>query len=154
MRKRKLLVALAGLAVVGATGVVVLWLRPSRVTQANFDRIQAGMSRAEVDAILGPPSDCSTGPLVYGPIYSRVFSSPGPHPPHDYAPRAPILFSLKDGMGEFVEWRSDSQIICVYFYRTGEVQSKGWYDVTRTDQSTIENLLWRVKRHWHRCFPE
>jgi hypothetical protein len=58
-----LLVALAGLAVVIAAGVVVLWPREDRVTRGNFDRIRAGMSRAEVEAILGPPGDYTTGPL-------------------------------------------------------------------------------------------
>jgi hypothetical protein len=43
MRRRKLLVAmvgLAGLAVVVAAGAVVFWPRPNRITQENFDRIR------------------------------------------------------------------------------------------------------------------
>jgi hypothetical protein len=55
-------VVLAGLAVVVAAGAVVLWPRlPSRITRENFDRLKKGMSRAEVEAILGPPGDCRTG---------------------------------------------------------------------------------------------
>jgi hypothetical protein len=52
-----------GLAVVVAAGVVVLWPQPqpsSRVTRENFDRIHDGMSRAEVEAILGPRGDYRT----------------------------------------------------------------------------------------------
>jgi hypothetical protein len=50
MRRRTLLVALA---VVVAAGVVVLWPRANRVTQENYDRIRIGLSRPEVEEILG-----------------------------------------------------------------------------------------------------
>jgi hypothetical protein len=40
-------------AVVASAWVV---MPRSRITQANFDRIQKGMTRAEVKRILGPPS--------------------------------------------------------------------------------------------------
>ena len=57
MRRRKLLIVLvlAGLTVVVVmAGAVVLWPQPpSRITRENFDRIKEGMSRAEVEAILG-----------------------------------------------------------------------------------------------------
>jgi hypothetical protein len=62
MRRRTLLVALAGLAVVVGAGTVVLWPRADRITLENFDRIKKGMRRAEVEAILGPPGDYTTGP--------------------------------------------------------------------------------------------
>ena len=39
MRRRTLLVALAGLAVVVAAGVAVLWPRPARVTPENLSLI-------------------------------------------------------------------------------------------------------------------
>ncbi len=46
---------------VGACALVaflVLKLNPpSRITQQNYERIELGMGRAEVEAILGPPSD-------------------------------------------------------------------------------------------------
>jgi hypothetical protein len=48
VRRRTLLVVLAGLAVVVAAGVVVLWPRADRVTRENFRRIETGMSRADV----------------------------------------------------------------------------------------------------------
>jgi hypothetical protein len=73
MRRRKLLVALAGLAVVGAAGAVVLWRRSAHVTRASCDRIRVGMSRAEVEAILGgPPGDYRAGPTV-GPEFEESF---------------------------------------------------------------------------------
>ena len=61
MRRRKLLVVLAGLAVLVAAGAVVLWPEPpSRITRENFDRVREGMTQAEVEAILGPPGDYRT----------------------------------------------------------------------------------------------
>jgi hypothetical protein len=56
LRRRKLLVVLAGLTV-AAAGAFVLRPQPSRVTLANFARIQQGMNQAEVRAILGEPGD-------------------------------------------------------------------------------------------------
>jgi hypothetical protein len=72
-RERKLLVVLAGLAVVAAAGmvaVVVTWppfqpvrppLNPGGVTPEDFQRIEKGMSRREVETILGgPPGNYAT----------------------------------------------------------------------------------------------
>jgi hypothetical protein len=63
MRARRLLglrmvliLALAGAA------AVALWPRSSRVTRENFERIRKGMSRGEVEAILGTPGDYRTFP--------------------------------------------------------------------------------------------
>ena len=55
MPKRKLLVALTGLAVVVAAGVVVLWPGQAHVTEENFSRIRKGSTEAEVEKILGEP---------------------------------------------------------------------------------------------------
>ena len=63
MRRRNLLVVLAGLAVVVAAGVVVVWSRKDLITRDRYDRIQAGMTRTKVEAILGgPPGDYRTVP--------------------------------------------------------------------------------------------
>jgi hypothetical protein len=49
----------AGLVALAALALAVLWLWPSRVSRANFDRIQLGaMTRADVEALPGP-SNCS-----------------------------------------------------------------------------------------------
>jgi hypothetical protein len=60
-------VALAGLAVVVAAGVVVLWPQQpsSPISRQNFGRIHVGMTQTEVEAILGPPGDYSTSPTEY-----------------------------------------------------------------------------------------
>jgi hypothetical protein len=66
MRSRKLLAALAGLAVVVAAVVVVLWQAPtSRLTLENLGHLREGMTRAQVEAILGAPGDYRTGPLEF-----------------------------------------------------------------------------------------
>jgi hypothetical protein len=77
MRRRKLLVALAGLAVVVAAVVVVLWPfdarfnappAPQRAQPAlTFERCAGfeGKNLAEIEAIVGPPGDYRTRPVEY-----------------------------------------------------------------------------------------
>src|SRR5262245_14338544 len=61
MRRRTLLVALAGLAVTVPVAAWLLWPGQDEITPENYERIKAGMSRAEVEAILGgPPGDYRT----------------------------------------------------------------------------------------------
>jgi hypothetical protein len=72
MRRRKLLVALAGLAVVGAAGAVVLWPPQSpnhRITVENCELMRTGMNRAEIEGI----SWDTTG---FAPIRSRPRQCP------------------------------------------------------------------------------
>jgi len=61
MRRRTVILGLAGLAVMFAVVAVVLRPRPDRITREDYDRIRPGMTRAEVEAILGPPDDYRTG---------------------------------------------------------------------------------------------
>jgi hypothetical protein len=138
MRRPTLLVALAGLAVVVAVGVVVLWPRQNRITQENFDRIREGMSLAEVEAILGPPGDYRTGPTAYEEV----------GPTEEYDPTR-------------MEWWTDTLLIDIDFDETGPLErggtqraAKAWVDpCTRVPQGPLDNLLWRAKRQWHRWFP-
>jgi hypothetical protein len=70
MRRRTLLVVLTVLAVVVVIAVVVTWppsqpvrspLKPGGVTPEDFQRIEKGMSRREVETILGgPPGNYAT----------------------------------------------------------------------------------------------
>jgi hypothetical protein len=59
--RRKPVVVLAGLVVLAA-GALILRARllDYRITAANFERIHRGMTRAEVEAILGPSGDFNT----------------------------------------------------------------------------------------------
>ncbi|MDB5306911.1 MAG: hypothetical protein JWO38_1113 [Gemmataceae bacterium] len=66
MRLRRLvwLIPAALLILVGASVLVPVQYPPSRITQENFDRIQDGMSEAEVEEILGPPGYYNHNPYV------------------------------------------------------------------------------------------
>jgi hypothetical protein len=127
--------------------VVVLWPWTCPVTQENYDRIRDGMSRAEVEAILGPPCDFSTGPLV------RVRAN-RPSDPFSVENFAPItVIGSGDNREELLVWKSDRQLIRINFGPSGRVEDLGMHDVARVNQTAFENLLWRAKRQWHRWFP-
>jgi hypothetical protein len=138
-----LLVALAGLAVVVAAGVVVLSQQnqPDRVTRENYDRIHDGMSRAEVEEILGSPGDYRTG---LGETRFLGRWSP------EWDVISPELF--EDRRSAYW-WHSDSVAIWIEIDESGHVLFKDAYPTRRT-QGPLDNLLWRAKRQWHRWFPE
>jgi hypothetical protein len=146
MRRRKLLVAV-GLAVLVAVGVFVLWPRPNRITRENFDRIKEGLNSTEVEAILGPPGDYTTGPLQHVPWHGLSIFSGEPPPIDDY-----VLSSRWYDGDEVVQWRSDNAIFYVYFGSSGRVHTKCLSYVGRIDQSPLDNLLWRAKRLWRRIW--
>jgi hypothetical protein len=137
MRRRTLLVALAGLAVVVAGGAVVLWPRANRVTRENYDRIQIGMSRADVEAVLGPPGLYASGPLMVG---GTVYSDD-------------VATVMGGERMEEVDWTSDNAIVRVFFRLTGQVGDKCFTEASRMNQTPVDNLLWRARRQWHRWFP-
>jgi len=63
-RSRRLLIVPVALAVVLALGAWVFWPR-SAITRENAEKIAEGMTRADVEAILGGPArDETTGPVV------------------------------------------------------------------------------------------
>ena len=110
MRRRKLLVVLAVLAVVVAAGVWVLWpALASRITRANYALISEGlgggrptMNRAKVEAILGPPGDYRTSPtLCQVPSY--------------------WLNTPTTNFTTLLVWEGDNAIICVHFTPSGFV---------------------------------
>jgi outer membrane protein assembly factor BamE (lipoprotein component of BamABCDE complex) len=136
MRRRKLLLVLAGLAVAVAAGVVVLWPRPERITREDYDRIRPGMTRAEVEAILGPPGDYRNGPTYPDLPRPITLSWSGD-------PDSPSAYWLGDRGGIYV-YRGDPD-------RVGEAS---FVEVQRVPQDPLDNLLWRAKRQWHRWFPE
>jgi hypothetical protein len=148
MRRRTLLVAVAGLAVVVVAGVVVLWPQPpSRITQENCDRIKEGMSRAEVETILGPPGDYRTrlGETLCLDGWGADLADPGP----TVSTWQPFF----EGMSGAV-WKGDSiEILIVCGDYSGRVVRKEVYE-RRVTGNAIDNLVWRAKRQWHRWFPE
>jgi hypothetical protein len=150
MRRRKLLVALAGLAGVIVAGVVVLWpWAPSRITPENIGRIWESMSRAEVEAILGPPGEYRTGPTKHHEMH--VLSG---------IPRRACPYWYFEGMPppqiagvEPEVWAGDSGDAHVYFGHTG-VSSTIFWPAKRVPQGPLQTLLYHAKRQWHRWFSE
>jgi hypothetical protein len=160
MRRRTLLVALAGLAVVIAAGVVVVWQRPlSRITRENCDRIRLGMTRAEVEAILGPPDDYRTGhgESDFGDDSASRWVGDPPGFQHwglgwfAYPNFQPVEGVPTTGMQ--ANWFGDSCRICVVVDDAGRVRDSRVYN-RRLTQGPLDNLLWRLKRQWRRWFPE
>ena len=139
MRKRwRWLLALAGLVVLVA-GASVLWPRADRITQENFDRINDGMSQAEVEAILGPPGDFRTLPPA----------------PVDATHQLPIdTTDPTDESIHEVRWFGDKGWIVVGFTNNDQVTSVASFDAaSEIPNGHLDNLLWQAKRQWRRWFP-
>jgi hypothetical protein len=140
MRRRKLrwLLLLVGLAVVVAVGAFALWPRKDRITRENFDRIQNGMSLAEVEAILGPPGDHRTRPTTYEPHFLE--------PPRlaDRVASQPAV--------DIKKWQGDAGDVEVVF--SNGKRSAAFYATDPVNQGPLDNLLWRAKRLWRRLFRE
>jgi len=111
---RKLLV-LAGLAVLLVVAVVVL-RRPGRprprtsISKAAFRRIEIGMTRGEVVAILGLPYD------------TRTMATEPEFGPDDQ-------FGTSDGRpsSSVLAWRSDAAVVFVCFAESKKVRSGVYY---------------------------
>jgi hypothetical protein len=162
MRKRlKLLTVAVVLLAAGTT--FVLWPRPDRITAANCARIREGMSRAEVEAILGgPPGD-----------YRTVLTEPDGDEPFYTVVRAPpdldALGRQHDALQRMTEeerlewkrinqpspdrWQGDTANIYVTFWPEGAV-CPTFSPLRKIEQSRLDNLVWRVKRQWQKWFPE
>jgi hypothetical protein len=139
MRRRKLLVVLAGLAVVVAAGAVVLWPRADRITEENFDLLRVGMTCTEVEAVLGPPGDYRAGWV------ENFLEIETHHMPNGRAP--------EDG-DTSVWWGRDGAGITAYFDASGHLVL-AWYDTYETkNRGVLDTLRWRAERQWHRWFPE
>jgi hypothetical protein len=141
MRKRQWFVALACLAVLVAVGMLfVLWPRQDRITQENLYRIYEGMnrpegmSRPEVEAILGPPGDYTSRPTISGVNLHTRATEPG-------SPQY---------------WGGDHFTIAVAFTSQDKKVAgiSGWRAVvSNADQTALDNFIWRIERRWQECFP-
>jgi hypothetical protein len=140
MRGRKLRWMLAGLSLaLLAVGAVAMWPQPDRITRENCDRITKGMTKMEVQAILGQPGD------------------------HRHYDSHYILWSIEEvnvarGLiqfdGHMECWENDDQACWLKFDGTGRVIGKFVTDVQKVDHGQLGNLFWRVKRQWRHWFPE
>lgn len=140
MRRRNLLIVLAGLTVAAAAVAFVLWPRGERITAENFRRIKEGMSRAEVEAILGPPDDHSTGPIWDGALY-------------EYGP----AFSLRTHWDAV--WLNDAGSIQLNYNlddppTVWKLERRTFYQHQQLARTPIEKMVWRIKHQWWNWFPE
>ena len=137
MQRRMRLVALAGLAVGVAAGVVVLWPWGDRVTTANFSHVRPGMTRAEVETIFGgPPGDYAT---------VRTVSA---NRPYEY-----VVNMAGGSTVRCSDWRDDSCLIRVTWDEDGAVSGVVWEPNKASGDGPLGNLRWRFERQWHRWFP-
>jgi hypothetical protein len=105
--------------------------RPSRVTRSAFERIEKGMTRVEVEKILGgPPGDYTTQP------YSRIYIQ---------------------GILPTDEWIGDGIQICLWLSWDGEVgeyvvRVKHLYEIEPWEMGIVNRALWHLDRWWARMF--
>jgi hypothetical protein len=129
MWKRNLLRVLAGLGVLAAVAALLFWQGRDRVTAENYERIQRGMARSQVEAILGPPGDYASGPAVGETGWQRRF----------------------DLVNSGNHWMGDSAWIRVW-YDEGRGQSEptvrgsSFQSMKRADVGLAANLAWRIQR--------
>jgi hypothetical protein len=112
-----------------ALAVIALMLRPepSRVTQANYERIKPGMSKAEVYAILGPPVDLMTDRTI------------------------DLLTINPDPTISTESWKTDAFIVVVHFRASDTVWHKDSF-VPWTNGTFLDKLRRTLKQHWHDWF--
>jgi hypothetical protein len=120
--------------VVIVAGAMVLWPWEDRVTRANYDRFQIGMTREEVEAILGLPGDYSTGPSLFRTL---TFDRGEP--------------SSEGGAPTY--WGGDTGAIGIMFDRKGSVAQTGFAAVAPIPLGPLDTLLWHAQCQWHRWFP-
>jgi hypothetical protein len=129
------------LAVLLAGGAFALWPRP-RPTVEKCLSLQKGMTRAEVEAVLGPPGDYRTGPRdrYLGQQHWVTF---GEH-------------WTDDGTTVISQWECDAARIWVAYKPMPDgTIAVGFIDeAKRLDQGPLDSLLWRAKRQWRRWFPD
>jgi hypothetical protein len=139
MRRRNLIAAV-GLAVLVAVGAFVVWPRPNRVTRENYNRIRLRMSRAQVEAILGPPGDYTTVPV------GQVTTSMSP------SDSAALTRARMDSRTTESEWWADTGYIVVAYSPEG-VSYRNFGVVDAAQLSPLDRLLWQTERLWRKWFP-
>ncbi len=151
MRKWILLAAfVASIVMLASTGAYVLWPQPDRITKANYERIEEGMTRAEVEALLGPPGNYQTGPMnLQDPQVFGLFPMGIPPDFCDAWETSP------DPDERLIRgwWQGNEG--CIMVVCTPKVVlHKLFINGTRKEQGLLDNFLWRAKRRWQKLFPQ
>jgi hypothetical protein len=125
--------------------VFILWPRPKHlITTEMFDRIKFGMSRAEVEAILGHPGDYATGPLEVDDKSAKPFIV-------GFVPLADS-YELDDMVQ--VQWVCDIGTVDVFFEDPGGAQCSCFFPFRKMKLSPLDNLIWRANRYWRNSYPK
>jgi hypothetical protein len=137
MRRRKLLAAMAGVAL----GVVALFLlfgetARDRVLRQKYERIEVGMTQADVVALLGPPGDQA------------------PERP----PRTGIGLGIGPDHSYCIEWWTDNVEVLVSFADNGPARLPSDRFLRKdigpcTRESRLQRIAESLKRQWRRWFP-
>jgi SmpA / OmlA family len=106
-------IAVVVLLYVTVGGVGAWWLWPGCFSKANYDRIQPGMSRDQVAALLGSPG--------------RETKSIPHHPPYHQKPGYPPGWTGAVWGDTFIHWQDGYKDIYVGF-ADGQVTSKFYWE--------------------------
>jgi hypothetical protein len=115
-RKRLLLLLLSLAVLIAVFGSFLLPRPDARITPANCDRIREGMTRQEVEAILGPPGNYTGWPHAHPPLDDQYWFGEEAfiivhfHPIEGKAWLAeifPTSSTYKDRRGRFMDWLRD-----------------------------------------------
>jgi hypothetical protein len=108
-RGRLLLIASLPLAVAVVFGALAMLPAPLGVTKANFDRIENGMTKPEIECIIGLPTDQS----AHGLNWLNA---------HNYKNSKAFMGAGQD----LVVWGGDDGVIIIVFAADGSIVRKGW----------------------------
>jgi hypothetical protein len=137
---RRTWLAIAGVVLTISASLLVLRPNPdARISRENYERIKEDMTKAEVEAILGPPGDYRSMPVDYTLNLADGFCE-GP-----------------DSRSYSVEnhsWKGDRSTISVDYNYLGKVIHSHRADVLEPTPGPLNVLVWRTKRQWRRWFPE
>jgi hypothetical protein len=135
-KRLRLLAALTALLVT-ALALILFLPRQPRITETNLNRVRPGMTRPEVEAILGgPPGFYAGGPTLLLPDEChRVISDE----------------IVPDSMLE--RWWGDDGALSVTFNPSGRVIGSQWCRCKRIELGLVGWLRWRFAVEWERCFP-
>jgi hypothetical protein len=129
---------LALLGCILVAGIVAFaWLSRSAITRENAARVEEGMTLAEVEALLGPERDVSSGDLYLDP--SMV--PDGYEVPMDakLAYRRWETWLLQEGVKVRV-WASDQVIVRLEFGTDGRVRSRKIWPVWVAPEGFVEKV--------------
>jgi hypothetical protein len=125
-------VILAGTA--GWASLVSPLSLPLPINPQSGRAISPGMTRAQVQAVLGTPGDYRTHPT-----YDVWFTGP------------PAMRTRRSSWS--AEWYSDEARVSVLFDASGCVTAVECISQRPDNEHPLDNALWHFRRQWRRWFP-